>query len=98
MGIFCLSLCLYGISKHSQVQPIRAQYLDRSGPMRVLHSDCRCKLELWDDDSGLAENPERPDLVIDQTSRLNLGRNKYVDSLGDEDEYEHMDEKISAYR
>ena len=31
-------------------------------------------------------------------SRLNLGRNKYVDSLGDEEEYEHMDEKISAYR
>ena len=58
----------------------------------------RCKLELWDDDSGLAENPDRPDLVIDQTSRLNLGRNKYVDSLGDEEEYERMDEKISAYR
>jgi len=58
----------------------------------------RCKLELWDDDSGLEENPERPDLVIDQTSRLNLGRNKYVDSLGDEEEFEHMDEKISAYR
>ena len=36
--------------------------------------------------------------MIDQTSRLNLGRNKYVDSLGDEDEFEQMDEKISAYR
>ena len=42
----------------------------------------RCKLELWDDDSGLAENPDRPDLVIDQTSRLNLGRNKYVTAWG----------------
>merc|ERR1719471_2395915 len=40
----------------------------------------RCKLELWDDDSGLA-NGANPDLVIDRTSRLNLGRNKYVDSL-----------------
>ena len=67
--------------------------------MREQNCDCdRCKLELWDDDSGLAENPDRPDLVIDQTSRLNLGRNKYVDSLADEDEYRHMDEKISAYR
>merc|ERR1719510_1541000 len=49
----------------------------------------RCKLELWDDDSGLEEGAV-PDLVIDQTSRLNIGRNKYVDSLADEDEYEHM--------
>lgn len=57
----------------------------------------RCKLELWDDDSGL-EDGSQPDLVIDQTSRLNLGKNKYVDSLADEDEYEDMDEKISAYR
>ena len=30
--------------------------------------------------------------------RLSLGRNKYVDSLADEEEYEDMDEKISAYR
>ena len=44
------------------------------------------------------ENPERPDLVIDQTSRINLGRNKYVDSLADEEEFRQMDEKISAYR
>ena len=66
--------------------------------MESLIVSYRCKLELWDDDSGLEENPERPDLVIDQTSRLNLGRNKYVDSLGDEEEFEHMDEKISAYR
>ena len=57
----------------------------------------RCKLELWDDDEGL-ENGSQPDLVIDRTSRTNLGRNKYVDSLADEDEYEHMNEKISAYR
>merc|ERR1719318_1831551 len=57
----------------------------------------RCKLELWDDDSGLA-NGAAPDLVIDRTSRLNLGRNEYVDSLADEEEYEHMEEKISAYR
>ena len=56
--------------------------------MESLIVSYRCKLELWDDDSGLEENPERPDLVIDQTSRLNLGRNKYVDSLGDEEEYE----------
>eukprot|EP00092_Neocalanus_flemingeri_P008334 GFUD01008986.1.p1 GENE.GFUD01008986.1~~GFUD01008986.1.p1 ORF type:complete len:166 (-),score=49.00 GFUD01008986.1:138-635(-) len=57
----------------------------------------RCKLELWDDDEGL-KNGDRPDLVIDRTSRTNLGRNKYVDNLGDEDEYKHLDEKISAYR
>ena len=57
----------------------------------------RCKLELWDDSDGL-ESGARPDLVIDRSSRTNLGRNKYVDSLADEDEYEHMDEKISAYR
>ena len=57
----------------------------------------RCKLELWDDDGGL-EAGAQPDLVIDRTSRTNLGRNKYVDSLADEDEYEHMNEKISAYR
>jgi len=57
----------------------------------------RCKLELWDDDEGL-ENGSAPDLVIDRTSRTNLGRNKYVDSLADDDDYRHMDEKISAYR
>eukprot|EP00088_Acartia_fossae_P007883 TRINITY_DN13700_c0_g1_i1.p1 TRINITY_DN13700_c0_g1~~TRINITY_DN13700_c0_g1_i1.p1 ORF type:complete len:176 (-),score=51.09 TRINITY_DN13700_c0_g1_i1:155-682(-) len=57
----------------------------------------RCKLELWDDDGGL-ESGAQPDLVIDRTSRTNLGRNKYVDSLADKDEYEHMNEKISAYR
>merc|ERR1712227_327145 len=57
----------------------------------------RCKLELWDDDEGLEDGSE-PDLVIDRTSRTNLGRNKYVDSLKDDDDYEHMDEKISAYR
>ena len=57
----------------------------------------RCKLELWDDDEGL-ERGAKPDLVIDRSSRTNLGRNKYVDSLADEDEYEDMDEKISAYR
>ena len=65
--------------------------------MESLIVSYRCKLELWDDDSGLA-NGANPDLVIDRTSRLNLGRNKYVDSLADEDEYKHMDEKISAYR
>ena len=57
----------------------------------------RCKLELWDDSDGL-EDGASPDLVIDRTSRTNLGRNKYVDSLADDDDYEHMDEKISAYR
>ena len=57
----------------------------------------RCKLELWDDSDGL-ESGASPDLVIDLSSRTNLGRNKYVDSLADEDEYEQMDEKISAYR
>merc|ERR1712026_88954 len=57
----------------------------------------RCKLELWDSDTGLEEGAA-PDLVIDRTSRLSLGRNKYVDSLADEEEYEDMDEKISAYR
>merc|ERR1711872_48565 len=57
----------------------------------------RCKLELWDDDKGL-EKGTSPDLVIDRTSRRNLGRNKYVDSLADEDEYKALEEKISAYR
>ena len=57
----------------------------------------RCKLELWDNSDGL-ESGSTPDLVIDRSSRTNLGRNKYVDSLADEDEYRHMDEKISAYR
>ena len=57
----------------------------------------RCKLELWDDDEGL-EKGAKPDLVIDRSSRTNLGRNKYVDSLADEDEYKHLDEKISSYR
>merc|ERR1719147_459147 len=57
----------------------------------------RCKLELWDDDKGL-EKGATPDLVIDRTSRTNLGRNKYVDSLADEEEYRALDEKISAYR
>ena len=50
----------------------------------------RCKLELWDDDEGL-ENGSAPDLDIDRTSRTNLGRNKYVDSLADDDDYRHMD-------
>jgi len=57
----------------------------------------RCKLELWDDDNGF-EKGAKPDVVIDRSSRTNLGRNKYVDSLADEDEYEDLDEKISAYR
>ena len=26
--------------QHNKIPPIRAQYLERSGPMRVLHSDC----------------------------------------------------------
>ena len=29
---------------HSKVPPMRAQYLEGSGPMRVLHSGSRCKL------------------------------------------------------
>ena len=66
--------------------------------MESLIVSYRCKLELWADDSGLREKPNSPDLVIDRTSRLNLGRNKYVDSLADEEEYEDMDENISAYR
>jgi len=57
----------------------------------------RCKLELWDDDEGL-EKGKAPDAIIDRSSRLNLGRNKYVDSLADDDDLEDLDEKISAYR
>jgi len=57
----------------------------------------RCKLELWDDDKGL-EKGNPPDAVVDRSSRLNLGRNKYVDSLADDDDLEDLDEKISAYR
>jgi len=36
----------------------------------------RCKLELWDDDKGL-EKGTAPDAVVDRSSRLTLGRNKY---------------------
>ena len=54
----------------------------------------RCKLELWDDRNGLEEGTN-PDLVIDRT---NHGQNKYVDSLDQDDDYKHMDEKTSAYR
>lgn len=54
----------------------------------------RCKLELWDDSNGL-EDGANPDLVIDRT---NHGQNKYVDSLDQDDDYKHMDEKTSAYR
>ena len=68
-----------------------------SPPPQSLIVRYRCKLELWDEGEGL-ERGAAPDLVIDRTSRTNLGRNKYVDSLKDEDEYKHMDEKISAYR
>jgi len=57
----------------------------------------RCKLELWDDDKGL-EKGTAPDAVVDRSSRLTLGRNKYVDSLADDDDLEDLDEKISAYR
>merc|ERR1719309_879215 len=57
----------------------------------------RCKLELWDDDQGL-EKGIAPDVVVDRSSRLNLGRNKYVDSLADDEDLEDLDEKISAYR
>jgi len=57
----------------------------------------RCKLELWDDDEGL-EKGTAPDVVVDRSSRLNLGRNKYVDSLADDEDLEDLDEKISAYR
>merc|ERR1711992_368047 len=57
----------------------------------------RCKLELWDDDEGL-EKGTAPDVVVDRSSRLNLGRNKYVDNLADDDDLEDLDEKIFAYR
>jgi len=57
----------------------------------------RCKLELWEDKKGL-EKGAAPDAVVDRTSRTNLGRNKYVDSLDDDDDLEDLDEKISAYR
>ena len=43
----CLEVSCHGIGyrpwrQHSKVQPIRAQYLYRSGPMRVLHSNADC--------------------------------------------------------
>jgi len=57
----------------------------------------RCKLELWDDDKGL-EKGNPPDVIVDRSSRLNLGRNKYVDSLDDDDDLKDLNEKISAYR
>ena len=53
-----------------------------------------CKLELWDDSDGL-EDGVNPDLVIDRTKHA---QNKYVDSLALDDDYKHMDEKISSYR
>ena len=53
-----------------------------------------CKLELWDDRDGL-EDGVNPDLVIDRTKNA---QNKYVDSLALDDDYKHMDEKISSYR
>merc|ERR1711902_71254 len=53
----------------------------------------RCKLELWDDSDGL-EDGASPDLVIDRTKQA---QNKYADSLALDDDYKHMDEKISAY-
>merc|ERR1719430_662246 len=54
----------------------------------------RCKLELWDNHDGL-EKGEAPDLVIDRTPWYVVG-NKEVDSL--DDDYESMNEAISAYR
>ena len=57
----------------------------------------RCKLELWDDDKDF-ESGAAPDAVVDRTSRLNVGRNKYVDSLEDDNDLEDLNEKISAYR
>ena len=54
----------------------------------------RCKLELWDSDTGLKEGTA-PNLVIDRTLRTVTG-NKYVDSL--DDDYEEMNEAISSYR
>ena len=56
-----------------------------------------CKLELWDDANDFEEDAPA-DLVIDRTSRLLGGRNKYVDSLAEETGMEALDEKISAYR
>ena len=76
---------------------IFANQIVMTPPLQSLIVRYRCKLELWDEGEGL-ERGAAPDLVIDRTSRTNLGRNKYVDSLQDEDEYKHMDEKISAYR
>ena len=37
----CLEVCYYGKDQHSKVppMPMRAEYLEGSGPMRVLHSD-----------------------------------------------------------
>ena len=54
----------------------------------------RCKLELWDDADGLADRA-RPDAVIDKTSRLTIG-DEFIDDL--KQDYEHLDEKISAYK
>ena len=38
-GFGYLELCLYGIRELASLQPMRAQYLDRSRPMRVEQPD-----------------------------------------------------------
>merc|ERR1711890_19092 len=54
----------------------------------------RCKLELWDRAEGF-EQGTAPDLVIDRTPWYVVS-NKYIDEL--DDDYEEMNEAISAYR
>lgn len=54
----------------------------------------RCKLELWDQRTGLTSGAA-PDLVIDRTPWYVIS-DKYINSLADD--HEEMDEAVSAYR
>merc|ERR1719285_770258 len=89
------SLCavLYDEEKCSRSGAILTRGLRRNDVESLIVRN-RCKLELWDNHDGL-EKGEAPDLVIDRTPWYVVG-NKEVDSL--DDDYESMNEAISAYR
>merc|ERR1711928_174608 len=73
--------------------PLLTRGLRRNDAESLIVRD-RCKLELWDhaDDLDLSAPA---DLVIDRMPGWKVG-NKYVDSL--DDDYEEMNEAISAFR
>merc|ERR1712055_115892 len=73
--------------------PLLSRGLRRNDVESLIVRD-RCKLELWDKADGL-ENGDNPDLTIDRMPWYVVG-NKEVDSL--DDDYEEMNEAISAYR